>query len=90
MLYDDHIGKVSLIGAGMRSHPGFTATFSEEHFAGVGVNIDLIATSEIRSRCCAATLNSLRLLSLASDEHSALVALKRPRCMRERDVRWSQ
>ena len=47
VLYDDHIGKVSLIGAGMRSHPGVTATFCEA-LAGVGVNIDLISTSEIR------------------------------------------
>ena len=27
LLYDDQIGKVSLIGAGMRSHPGITAKF---------------------------------------------------------------
>jgi aspartate kinase len=47
VLFDDHIGKVSLIGAGMRSHPGVTATFCEA-LAGVGVNIDLISTSEIR------------------------------------------
>ncbi len=47
LLYDDHIGKVSLIGAGMRSHPGVTATFCEA-LAAVGVNIDLISTSEIR------------------------------------------
>lgn len=47
VLYDDHIGKVSLVGAGMRSHPGVTATFCEA-LAAVGVNIDLISTSEIR------------------------------------------
>ncbi len=47
VLYDDHIGKVSLVGAGMRSHPGVTATFCEA-LAKVGVNIDLISTSEIR------------------------------------------
>ncbi|WP_144208342.1 aspartate kinase [Mycobacterium tilburgii] len=47
LLYDDHIGKVSLIGAGMRSHPGVTATFCEA-LAKVGVNIELISTSEIR------------------------------------------
>ncbi|MBW0015007.1 aspartate kinase [Mycobacterium sp.] len=47
LLYDDHIGKVSLIGAGMRSHPGVTATFCEA-LAAVGVNIELISTSEIR------------------------------------------
>ena len=47
LLYDDRIGKVSLIGAGMRSHPGVTAKF----FAGLaaaGVNIEMISTSEIR------------------------------------------
>jgi len=47
VLYDDHIGKVSLVGAGMRSHPGVTATFCEA-LAEVGINIDLISTSEIR------------------------------------------
>ena len=47
VIYNDHVGKVSLIGAGMRSHPGVTATFCEA-LAGVGVNIDIISTSEIR------------------------------------------
>ncbi len=47
LLYDDHIGKVSLIGAGMRSHPGVTATFCEA-LASVDVNIEIISTSEIR------------------------------------------
>ncbi|MFD4357389.1 aspartate kinase [Nocardia sp. NPDC058519] len=47
ILSDDHIGKVSLVGAGMKSHPGVTATFCEA-LADAGVNIDLISTSEIR------------------------------------------
>ncbi|WP_040729901.1 aspartate kinase [Nocardia tenerifensis] len=47
VLYDDHIGKVSLVGAGMKSHPGVTAKFCEA-LAEAGVNIDLISTSEIR------------------------------------------
>ncbi|MDO3650758.1 aspartate kinase [Nocardia mangyaensis] len=47
ILSDDHIGKVSLVGAGMKSHPGVTATFCEA-LANAGVNIDLISTSEIR------------------------------------------
>jgi aspartate kinase len=47
VLYDDHIGKLSLVGAGMRSHPGVTATFCEA-LATAGVNIELISTSEIR------------------------------------------
>jgi aspartate kinase len=47
LLYDDHVGKVSLVGAGMRSHPGVTATFCEA-LATAGVNIEIISTSEIR------------------------------------------
>jgi aspartate kinase len=47
LLYDEHIGKVSLVGAGMRSHPGVTATFCEA-LAQAGVNIEIISTSEIR------------------------------------------
>jgi aspartate kinase len=45
--YDDQVGKISLIGAGMRSHPGVTATFFAA-MADAGVNIEMIATSEIR------------------------------------------
>ncbi len=47
LLYDDHIGKVSLIGAGMRSHPGVSAKFFEA-LAEAGVNVENISTSEIR------------------------------------------
>ena len=45
--YNDQIGKVSLIGAGMRSHPGVSATFFDA-LANAGVNIEMISTSEIR------------------------------------------
>ena len=47
VIYDDHVGKVSLVGAGMRSHPGVTAGFCEA-LAKAGVNIEIINTSEIR------------------------------------------
>jgi aspartate kinase len=47
VLYEDRIGKVSLIGAGMRSHPGVTAKFFGA-LAEAGVNIQMISTSEIR------------------------------------------
>lgn len=47
VLYDDQIGKVSLVGAGMKSHPGVTADFCEA-VRDAGVNIELISTSEIR------------------------------------------
>jgi aspartate kinase len=45
--YDDAIGKVSLVGAGMRTHPGVSATFFQA-LAAAGVNIEMISTSEIR------------------------------------------
>lgn len=47
LLYNDQIGKVSLIGAGMRSHPGVSARFFAA-LAESGVNIEMISTSEIR------------------------------------------
>lgn len=47
LLFDDRVGKVSLIGAGMRSHPGITAKFFAA-LASAGVNIGMISTSEIR------------------------------------------
>ncbi|WP_269809958.1 ACT domain-containing protein, partial [Kineosporia rhizophila] len=45
--YDDQIGKVSLIGAGMRSHPGVSAQMFAA-LAEAGINIEMISTSEIR------------------------------------------
>ncbi|NPC98210.1 aspartate kinase [Nocardioides sp. zg-DK7169] len=47
LLFDDQVGKVSLVGAGMRSHPGITAKFFSA-LANAGVNIGMISTSEIR------------------------------------------
>jgi aspartate kinase len=47
LAYDDQIAKVSLIGAGMKSHPGVTAVFFEA-LAEAGVNAEMISTSEIR------------------------------------------
>ncbi|MEG9224818.1 aspartate kinase [Aeromicrobium sp. Sec7.5] len=45
--YDDSVGKVSVIGAGMRNAPGISATFFTA-LADAGVNIEMISTSEIR------------------------------------------
>jgi aspartate kinase len=47
LLYDDNIGKVSLIGAGMRTHPGVSALFFRA-LSNAGVNVEMISTSEIR------------------------------------------
>ncbi|MEJ5915929.1 aspartate kinase, partial [Pseudokineococcus sp. 1T1Z-3] len=45
--YDDQIGKLSLVGAGMRSHPGVSAKFFRA-MSSAGVNMEMISTSEIR------------------------------------------
>lgn len=47
LLYDDQIGKVSVVGVGMRSHPGVTAKFFKA-LADANINIGMISTSEIR------------------------------------------
>jgi len=47
MRYDDQIGKLSLIGAGMRSNPGVSAAFFEA-LSKANINIEMISTSEIR------------------------------------------
>jgi aspartate kinase len=47
LLFDDHIGKLSLVGAGMRSHPGVSASFFAA-LAEAGINVEMISTSEIR------------------------------------------
>ena len=47
---DDDIGRVSLVGAGMKTHPGVAATMFET-LAAEGVNIEMISTSSIRTSC---------------------------------------
>lgn len=51
---DDGVARVSLVGAGMKTHPGVTAmTF--ETLAAEGINIDMISTSTIRISCIVRT-----------------------------------
>jgi aspartate kinase len=47
---DDAIARVSLVGAGMKSHPGVTALMFET-LAAEGINIEMISTSTIRISC---------------------------------------
>jgi aspartate kinase len=47
---DQEIGKVSIVGAGMRSHPGVAATVFET-LAEEGINIETISTSPIKISC---------------------------------------
>ena len=77
--YDDSIGKVSIIGAGMRSSPGITARFFQA-LADAGVNIEMISTSEIRisvvvseNQVDAAVNAAHEAFELGSDEVEAVV-----------------
>jgi aspartate kinase len=79
LLYDDRIGKISLIGAGMRSHPGVSATFFGA-LADAGVNIEMISTSEIRisvvvdeSDVAMAVSAAHQAFDLGSDDEQAVV-----------------
>jgi aspartate kinase len=79
LLYDDRIGKVSLVGAGMRTHPGVTARFFAS-LAAAGVNIEMISTSEIRisviideDQIDAAVTAVHRAFDLDTDEVEAVV-----------------
>ena len=47
---DDEIAKVSLVGAGMKNHPGVAADMFDS-LAGEGINIEMISTSPIRISC---------------------------------------
>lgn len=62
--YDDRIGKVSLVGAGMRSHPGVSAGFFGA-LADAGINVEMISTSEIR----------ISVVVAAEDVDASVVAL---------------
>ncbi|KAB8163700.1 aspartate kinase [Streptomyces sp. 3MP-14] len=62
--YDDQIAKISLVGAGMKTNPGVTATFFEA-LSNAGVNIELISTSEIR----------ISVVTREDDANAAVVAV---------------
>jgi aspartate kinase len=47
---DSHVGKVSIVGAGMRSHPGVAAKVFRT-LGDAGINIEMISTSPIKISC---------------------------------------
>lgn len=77
--YDDSVGKVSIVGAGMSSSPGISARFFEA-LSEAGVNIEMISTSEIRvsvvvaeTQVEAAVNAAHAAFDLGSDEIEAVV-----------------
>ncbi|RJQ82232.1 ACT domain-containing protein [Pseudonocardiaceae bacterium YIM PH 21723] len=65
-VYDDQVGKVSLLGSGVRSYPGMTAVFCET-LAAADVRIDIMSTSE----------RTLSVLCPVHEVAAALAALRR-------------
>jgi aspartate kinase len=47
---DEAVGKVSIVGSGMKTDPGVAAKMFET-LSGAGVNIQMISTSPIRTSC---------------------------------------
>ena len=47
LIYDDHIGRLSVVGAGMRTNAGVSAQLFTA-LSAAGINIEMISTSEIR------------------------------------------
>jgi aspartate kinase len=64
LLVDAEIGKVSLIGAAMRTNAGVSATFFRA-LSDAGVNVDMISTSEIR----------ISVITKADDLEAAVAAI---------------
>jgi aspartate kinase len=63
---DSGIGKVSVVGAGMKSHPGVAADLFDA-FADAGINIEIISTSSIRISCVVRAAEVERAVQVAHD-----------------------
>jgi aspartate kinase len=64
LIVDNEVGKVSLIGAGMRTNAGISATFFRA-LSDAGVNVEMISTSEIR----------ISVITRANDLDAAVTAI---------------
>jgi aspartate kinase len=69
---DSEIAKVSLIGAGMRSHPGVAADMFEA-LAEAGINIEIISTSSIRISCVVRAADVERAVQAIHDRFQLVI-----------------
>ena len=70
---DENVGRVSLVGAGMKTHPGVAATMFET-LANEQVNIEMISTSSIRISCVVAADDVERAVRVLHDAFELSVA----------------
>ena len=67
VITDADVARVSLIGAGMKTHPGVTAlTF--ETLAAHDINIEMISTSEIKISCVVKKQDAEKAVRLLHDQ----------------------
>jgi aspartate kinase len=69
---DSEIAKVSLIGAGMRSHPGVAADMFEA-LSDAGINLEIISTSSIRISCVVRATDVERAVQAVHDRFRLVV-----------------
>jgi aspartate kinase len=69
VLADSDVARVSLIGAGMKTHPGIAATMFET-LAKENVNIEMISTSSIRISCVVRTAEVERAVQVLHEAFS--------------------
>ena len=72
IVYDPDVAKVSLVGAGMKSHPGVAADMFEA-LAEAGINIEIISTSSIRVSCVVRAADVNRAVAAVHDRFRLLV-----------------
>jgi aspartate kinase len=65
---DSGVARVSVIGSGMKSHPGVAATMFET-LANGGINIDMISTSAIRTSCVVSQDDAERAVQLLHEAY---------------------
>jgi len=63
VIFDDNVAKVSVVGIGMKSHPGVAARMFSA-LAGEGINIEMISTSEIKISCVISSASTERAVKL--------------------------
>ena len=64
---DDHVAKISLVGAGMMTHVGVASDMFEALYD-AGINIQMIATSEIRISVLVSKTDANRALKVVHDK----------------------
>jgi aspartate kinase len=66
VVYDPDVAKISLVGAGMKSHPGVAADMFEA-LADASINIEIISTSSIRISCVVRSVDLDRAVQVVHD-----------------------